>query len=328
VLPISSRSSSRLVVAALSALVGATALSGCTNRLPALPEDPRRELTGVPFFPQTIHQCGPAALATVLGATGVTTTPEQLSPLVYIPGRRGSLQVEMLAAARSKGRLAFVLEPRFADLQAELAAGNPLLVLQDLGALGIRRWHFAVVVGFDPDQDVLILRSGTERRRLERREQFLHTWKAGEYWAAVLTRPDQPPATATGSSFIRALTATERYLATESISGGNAVALARWPADPLVLLANGNQAYAAGQLATAISRYRSLLAIEPTHLAGRNNLANALLDAGCPRQALAQAEQSASLLPADSPLAAAVNDTLAKARAADANASPSTCSAE
>lgn len=312
----------------MSALVGATALTGCTTRLPPLPEDPRRELASVPFFPQTIHQCGPAALATVLGATGVRTTPEQLSPLVYIPGRRGSLQVEMLAAARGKGRLAFVLEPRFAALQAELAAGNPVLVLQDLGALGIRRWHFAVVVGFAPDQDVLILRSGTERRRLERREQFLRTWQAGEYWAAVLTRPDQPPTTATGSSFIRALAATERYLTPGAVSDANAVALARWPADPLVLLANGNQAYTAGQLTTAISRYRSLLAIEPTHLAGRNNLASALLDAGCPRQALTQAEQAASLLPTDSPLAAAVNDTLAKARAAATGAAASTCSAE
>ena len=59
----------------------------------------------------------------------------------------------MLAAARSQGRLPFVLESRFAALQAELTAGNPVLVLQDLGALGIRRWHFAVVVGFAPDQD-------------------------------------------------------------------------------------------------------------------------------------------------------------------------------
>ncbi len=304
------------------------ALTGCTTRLPTLPEDPRRELTLVPFFPQTVHQCGPAALATVLGATGITITPEQLSPLVYIPGRRGSLQVEMLAAARSKGRLAYVLEPRFTALQTEVAAGNPVLVLQDLGALGIRRWHFAVVVGFDPDQDVLILRSGTERRRLEGRDRFLHTWQASESWAAVLTLPDQPPATATGSSFIRALAATERYLTPEAVKAANAAALARWPADPLVLLATGNEAYASGDLTTAITRYRSLLSLDPTHLAGRNNLANALLEAGCPRLALAEAQQALSLLPANSPLAAAVDDTLAKARAADADTSASTCRAE
>jgi tetratricopeptide (TPR) repeat protein len=309
-------------------MVCAMTLTACTSRLPTLPEDPRHELTSVPFFPQTIHQCGPAALATVLVATGVAITPEQLAPRVYIPGRRGSLQVEMLATARTQGRLAYVLEPHFADLQSELAAGNPVLVLQDLGALGIRLWHFAVVVGYDPDRDVLILRSGTERRELERRDRFLHTWQASDYWAAVITRPDQPPATATGSDFIRTLTAAESHLSRPSVEAANAAALARWPADPLVLLANGNQAYAAGQLATAITRYRSLLAIDPQNVAGRNNLSNALLDAGCPQLALAEAEQASALVPPDSPLAAAVEDTRAKALAAEAAGQASNCLAE
>ncbi len=309
-------------------MVCAMALTACTTRLPTLPEDPRRELTSVPFFPQTIHQCGPAALATVLGAAGVAITPGELAPQVYIPGRRGSLQVEMLAAARGQGRLAYVLEPRFADLQAELAAGNPVLVLQDLGALGIRRWHFAVVVGYDPDRDLLILRSGTERRRLERRNRFLRSWEASDNWAAVITPPDQPPVTATGAGFIRALTAAEGRLSPQSVEAAQAAAFARWPADPLVLLANGNQAYAAGRLTESIARYRELLAIDPDHVAGRNNLANALLDAGCPQAALEEALQASALVQTGSPLAAAVQDTLAKATAADAAGAVSTCRAE
>ena len=154
----------RATALALAALL---VLAGCTSLGPAPPEDPRRELTDVPFFPQTAYQCGPAALATVLGATGIDTTPEALAPLVYIPGRKGSLQVEMLAAARRHGRVAVVLAPEFADLRTELDAGRPVLVLQNLGALGIRRWHFAVVVGYDAERDALILRSGTRRRHVE-----------------------------------------------------------------------------------------------------------------------------------------------------------------
>jgi tetratricopeptide (TPR) repeat protein len=309
------------------ALAVATALTACSTRLSSVPEDPRRELAGVPFFPQTIHQCGPAALATVLGSTGVAVTPDQLAPQVYIPGRRGSLQVEMLAAARSHGRLAYVLEPHLADVEAELAAGNPVLVLQDLGALGIRRWHFAVVIAFDTDRDLFVLRSGTERRRIESRQRFLRSWQTGGNWAAVITPPDRPPATATGGGFIRALTAAERYLPPQSVAAAHAAALARWPEDPLVLLANGNQAYAAGLLDEAIRHYRSLLAIEPGNVAGRNNLASALLDAGCVQAARAEAERAAALLETGSPLAAAVNDTLALATAATASGS-STCGAE
>ncbi|MEO7385334.1 MAG: hypothetical protein ABIX37_00195, partial [Gammaproteobacteria bacterium] len=72
------------------ALAAGLALAACSALGPELAEDPRHELTGVPFFPQTIHQCGPAALATVLGASGVIATPDELAPLVYLPGRRGS----------------------------------------------------------------------------------------------------------------------------------------------------------------------------------------------------------------------------------------------
>ena len=313
------------------ALVAAMALGACTTRLPSVPEDPRRELTGVPFFPQTIHQCGPAALATVLGTTGVAVTPEQLAPQVYIPGRRGSLQVEMLAAARSHSRLAYVIDPEFTALQTELAAGNPVLVLQDLGALGIRRWHFAVVIGFDPDREILVLRSGTERRRIEKRDRFLRSWQASQNWAAVITPPDQPPATATGGGFIRALTATERSLSPQMVAAAHATALARWPADPLVLLASGNQAYAAGLPDQAINHYRSLLAIDPGHVAGRNNLASALLDAGCPQAAVDEARRALALLETGSPLAAAVNDTLSRTRSAAAavdSSDSSICRAE
>jgi hypothetical protein len=304
------------------------ALAACSLTGPALPEDPRQELSDVPFFPQAIHQCGPAALATALGATGVITAPADLAPQVYIPGRRGSLQVEMLAAARNAGRVAYVLAPRFEDLQTELAAGNPVLVLQDLGALGIRRWHFAVVVGYAPERDLVILRSGTERRRLEPRERFLQSWQAGGNWAAVVTRPAQPPATATGDGFIRALTAAERRIPAAELDAAHAAALARWPKDPLVLLANGNQAYGRGRLREAIARYRALLAVEPGNVAGRNNLANALLDAGCPAAALVEARQAAALVRTGSPLADAVADTLAKAGSAATGASLSVCGAE
>ena len=56
----------------------ALTLAACSVQLPTLAEDPTRELTQVPFFPQTLHQCGPAALATVLGWSGVHATPEAL----------------------------------------------------------------------------------------------------------------------------------------------------------------------------------------------------------------------------------------------------------
>ena len=71
-----------------------------TSRLPE-----RVELSSTPFFAQSAYQCGPAALATMLNQRGVTTSPGLLQDRVYIPGREGSLQVEMVAAARAHDEL-------------------------------------------------------------------------------------------------------------------------------------------------------------------------------------------------------------------------------
>ena len=302
--------------------MSALALTACATRPPLLAEDRGRELIAAPFFPQTIHQCGPAALATILVASGVATTPDQLAPEVYIPGRRGSLQVELLAAARRQGRLAYVLTPGFDTLRAELAAGNPVLVLQDLGALHIRRWHFAVLIGYDPATDVVILRSGTERRRLETRARFLHSLQAGNFWAVVVSDPARLPVTATAAGAINALTDAERFLTPAALDAGHAVALQRWPTDPLVLFAAGNRAYAAGRIADAATNYRQLLAVQPAHVAGRNNLANLLLDEGCPAAALAQARAATGSSTPASPLWAAIQDTLERATREVSNAMP------
>ena len=79
-------------------------LAGCTINPPLqlapLVAADTAQLRGVPFFPQTEYECGPAALAGVLGASGVAATAQSLSPQVYLPGRQGSLQVELVAAVR------------------------------------------------------------------------------------------------------------------------------------------------------------------------------------------------------------------------------------
>ena len=41
------------------------------------------ELRDTPFFPQEEYQCGPAALATVLAASGVAVSPDDLTGKVY-----------------------------------------------------------------------------------------------------------------------------------------------------------------------------------------------------------------------------------------------------
>lgn len=89
-------------------------------------------LDDVPFYPQERYQCGPASLAMMLNSQGLSSNPDILKELVYIPGREGSLQVEMIAGARAHGMLVYPLDGRLESVLTEIAAGNPVLVMQNL----------------------------------------------------------------------------------------------------------------------------------------------------------------------------------------------------
>ena len=156
------------LVACLAVTVG-----GCASHRPLLEPGPVAvELTGTPFYPQRRFQCGPSALATVLGASNVHVTPAELEPLVYLPGRKGSLQIEMQAAPRHFGRLAYRIDPGLAAVTAELDAGHPVLVLHNYGLPLWPRWHYAVAIGYNADRDELALRSGTVEREVWSAKNF------------------------------------------------------------------------------------------------------------------------------------------------------------
>ena len=106
-------------------------------------------LPDVPFFAQKEYECGTAALAMVMAAAGVDVTPQALVEQVYLPARKGSLQVEMLAATRRRGLLAYSLQPALKDLLQEVAAGHPVLVFQNVSLPIYPVWHYAVVIGYD-----------------------------------------------------------------------------------------------------------------------------------------------------------------------------------
>jgi len=96
-------------------------LAGCAGQPGLAPPLQPEPLDAVPFFPQTDWQCGPAALATVLVHGGVATTPEELADGIYLPGRQGSLQPELLARSRRLGRVPWVLPERRVNVLVESA---------------------------------------------------------------------------------------------------------------------------------------------------------------------------------------------------------------
>jgi tetratricopeptide (TPR) repeat protein len=283
------------------AFAAAVLLAGCatpqaTALLASPPASlpPRVELDAVPFHPQEDYQCGPAALATALGHAGFAVTPEALVPQVYLPARKGSLQAEMLAAARRQGLAAYQLSPQLEDVLREVAAGTPVIVLQNLG-FGFRPvWHYAVVVGYDLSSEEIILRSGTTRRLTLAVSAFERSWAGGQHWAMLTLPPDRLPATASEERYLASATALERA-APAAARRAYATALERWPDNLVARIGLGNAAYAARDLGAAEAAYREATRRHPQSADAWNNLAQALLELGRREEALAAARRAVEI---------------------------------
>ena len=285
-------------------LVAVLLLASCAHRVPlpdarvgGLPQ--RVELSDTPFFPQERYQCGPAALATVLAARGVARTPDELVDQVYLPAREGSLQVEMIAAARRQGMLAVVVEPALDAVLQEVAAGHPVLVLQNLGLDWLPRWHYAVVVGYDLAAQELVLRSGTEARRITQFGVFQKTWGRSGRWGLVVLPPGTLPARANAARYLDAASALEALGRTDAAHASYRAAVAHWPQDAVAWLGLGNTEYARGEHAAAETAFRRALAHDPRAFAAWNNLAYALAARRCVRAARAAAHCAVRLAPDD-----------------------------
>jgi tetratricopeptide (TPR) repeat protein len=257
---------------------------------------PRVELETVPFFAQEEYQCGPAALAMALNAAGIAVTPDVLTEQVYLPRRKGSLQVEMLASARRNGLLAYELAPELKDVLAEVAAGNAVIVMQNQGLWSFYPyWHFAVVIGYDLEKNQILLHSGTRARRVMALGLFEFLWIDGQRWAMLALTPGRLPASAREANAAAAAAALEKAGRAAEARLAYAAVLQRWPSNLVGLMGMGNTAYALGNKAEAEAAFRQATAAHPRMGAAFNNLAQTLADQGKLAAALEAAEMAVSL---------------------------------
>lgn len=305
-------------------LVFAFLLHGCAatgvREVTLNPQLPRyAELTQTPFFPQQEYHCGPAALATALHAIDIRVSPDTLAPEVYIPSRKGSLQVEMLAAARRHGALAVKIAPDLGGLLKEIAAGNVVVVMQNLGLSWAPSWHYAVVVGYDLDRELIWLRSGTYQRFEMTLSTFQRTWARSQYWAFIASKPGTLPVTANLENVTQAVIAFEKNATNADKRLVYETALARWPDDLVLLTGLGNSAYADGNFSVAAQVLGHAIQAHPNSAAAHNNYANVLLAQGQRQEALMVAERAMQLAVGDMHLQSQIKATLDEIRAASAN---------
>ncbi len=279
-------------------------LVGCampqTASLVASPGDlpARAEVASVPFFPQERYYCGPAALAMALAWSGLTVTQDDLVSQVYTPGKEGSLQADILAAARRNGRLAIQVGD-LSDVLAEIAAGHPVLVFQNLALEWYPQWHFAVAIGYDLDTREIVLHSGRDARRRTSLSTFEATWERGGFWAVVVLPPERLPARGTERAVVRAAAGLERAARYKEAAVAYETILQRWPDSYVALMGLGNAHYATGNYREAEAAFRGAIARHPERPDPWNNLAHALVIQGLRAKAETAAHNAVRLAKRD-----------------------------
>jgi len=201
----------------------------------------------------------------------------------------------MLAAARRNGFVAIELNPSLSDLLAEIAAGNPVVVLQNLALDWVPVWHYAVAIGYDLEAQRITLRSGKERRLQIPLGTFEHTWRRGGYWAMLALPPGRLPASVAAGDYLNAVVRLEKTGPPASARGAYERALERWPDEFTALMGLGNTAYRAGDFEAAEQAFRRATLVRPRSAAAHNNLAQTLADLDRHDEALAEARVAVGL---------------------------------
>ncbi|MBY6204601.1 PA2778 family cysteine peptidase [Halomonas denitrificans] len=291
-------------------------LGGCATLDAQFPDglDDRVDLADVPFHPQLDHHCGPAALMTVLGATGIRPEYDRLAERVYVPGLEGSLQVEMLAAARDFGRIPFRVPGSFDAVLGEVAAGRPVLILQNLRLRSLPAWHYAVVVGYDRPTERILMRSGQERTMWTPAGTWLRQWDWAGRWAAVVLPPGELPIDIEPASAFHALADFDEQADPVERAAAWQAAVERWPDSPIPRLGVGNAEFAAGRIDAAAEAFEHAIALQPDHWPARLNLALVDLERGL--ECAVRDRLEAEPLEPGHALSAVYEDALERARSA------------
>ncbi|WP_372797454.1 PA2778 family cysteine peptidase [Litorivivens sp.] len=276
-------------------------LGGCASVSPILPPQAKALKLDVPFVSQDAAHCGPAALASALQYYAVPTTLNALVDEVYVPGRKGSLTLEMTAATRRNGLLPYPIEPSLDALLQELDAGHPVLVLQNLAFNWWPQWHYALVVGYSENGRTLLLHSGERPYYAIDAGTFMRTWARVDHWGLVLTPLDQIPQTAAALPYLNSIDKMRqtRTIGNDQLQVALSQAALHWPESPSAQFVYANWLLEQHQPGRAVEYYERGLSLQSDNPLALNNYAYALHAVGCRTRAQQIIDRVIQLAPGD-----------------------------
>ncbi|MEK7679899.1 MAG: C39 family peptidase [Deltaproteobacteria bacterium] len=169
------------------------ALSGCGPRraavLKALNQGRARGvlIKGVPGFIQDKFMCGPASLASVMSFYGEQTGPDEIAQTAYLEGLKGTLMIDLLLYAKSKGFNASYYRGGIADLKEKLRDGKPLILFLNTGYGLTAKGHYITVFGYSDSADAVVAHTGIEKEAVLGYKELVSTWKTTNFSTLLIT---------------------------------------------------------------------------------------------------------------------------------------------
>jgi tetratricopeptide (TPR) repeat protein len=276
-------------------------LSGCVAKDP-LPHGKVYPSTSinVPFIPPREDLCGSTSIQMVAqywqsnSKYSPKLSLQELDQRTLLPLKGGTLQVELVSAARANGLIAYPLEPNFDALLSELIAQHPVIVLINRSYSWYPLWHYIPVNGYDTRRKEFLTHFSDQPNEPIGIKTFAELWKRSENWGVVLLPPGEIPASATSKKFLRSVYELEKVGMVEEAIRSYQSALIRWPEDLDIHFILGNSYYRVDRLSEAEESYRRFLSRNPIHPLALNNLALLLSKTGKKTEGLALLDHAVS----------------------------------
>jgi ABC-type bacteriocin/lantibiotic exporter with double-glycine peptidase domain len=146
----------------------------------------------VPFVKQAKNGCGAASIAMVMQfwqrqqgrSPDNASDAREIEKALYSSRAHGIYASDLERYLRAQGFRAFAFEGTRDDLRQHLEKGRPLIVALKLA--GQAPLHYVVVVGLDPENQLILVNDPAERKLLKREQaNFEKEWRGAGNWALL-----------------------------------------------------------------------------------------------------------------------------------------------
>ncbi len=240
------------------------------NELPSI-----KKIETVAFINQSVGHCGPATLTMAMQWAGVNVAIEDIATQVYTPGFKGSLQSDMISAARRNGLLAIPIN-NLEALLTEVAAGHPVIIFENLALSWLPQWHYALVLGYDLQKQTVTMHSGPTPYFTWDMSTFERSWMLGDYWGLVVLPAGTLAASAGELAHVTAAVGLENIKKNIEAENSYRKILQKWPDSLVGLIGLANLVYQNGARSEAIHLLQQAIRHHPNSVAAKHNLAVAL----------------------------------------------------